>query len=102
MSKEKTNVLIISQYFPPDMVGGGTRSYNYAMCLSRKNFNVTVIAAHPHLHDAVPKEYRRKLIHREKANGFNLIRVWIPSLLHTSVKNRIILHLSFKIGRAHV
>ncbi len=95
MSKKKTSVLIISQYFPPDMAGGGTRSFNYAMCLTQQNFEVTVISAHSHLHTAVPKEYRKKLIHKERMYGFNLIRVWIPSLLHSSVKNRIILHLSF-------
>ena len=28
-------ILIISQYFPPDMSGGGTRAFNYAKCLSK-------------------------------------------------------------------
>lgn len=94
MSKRK-RILIISQYFPPDIAGGGTRAFNYALYLTQQNFDVTVICAHPHLHSDVPKEYRRRLIRRERMNGFNLIRVWIPSLLHTSARNRIILHTAF-------
>lgn len=97
-SKETTRVLIISQYFPPDISGGGTRAFNYAKCLTQKGYEVTVITAHPHLHAKVPKEFRRKLIYQESTNGFNLIRVFIPSLLHTSARNRIILHFSFIVS----
>lgn len=95
MPSKMRRVLIISQYLPPDISGGGTRAFNYAQCLSQQNFDVTVITAHPHLHASVPKEYSRKLIHREQASGFKVIRVWIPSLLHSSALNRIILHFSF-------
>lgn len=95
MPSKKISVLIISQYFPPDISGAGTRAFNYTQCLVQQNYDVTVITAHPHLHSDVPKEYRNKLMHKEKMHGFNLIRVWIPSLLHSSAKNRIILHFSF-------
>lgn len=92
---DKTSVVIISQYLPPDISGGGTRAYNYAKCLAQRDYNVTVITAHPHLHSPVPKEYKRKTTVREKVDNINIIRVWVPSLLHTSAKKRIILHLSF-------
>ena len=94
----KKKILIISQYFPPDISGGGTRAFNYAKCLSQQNFEVTVISAFPHLHANVPKKFRFKLLHKEKMDGFELIRVRVPSLLHTSARNRIILHLSFLIS----
>ena len=90
----KKKILIISQYFPPDISGGGTRAFNYAKCLTQKNFDVTVISAFPHLHESVPKKFRFKFLHKEKIDGFELIRVRVPSLLHTSARNRIILHLS--------
>ena len=96
--KSKIHVLIISQYFPPDISGGGTRAFNYAQCLVQQNYDVTVITAFPHLHSAVPKEFRGKIKHKEKMDGFDLIRVWIPSLLHTSARNRIILHFSFIVS----
>ena len=91
------NILIISQYFPPDISGGGTRAFNYARALSEKGYNVTVITAYPHLHESVPKKYKFKFFVKEKINGINIVRVWIPSLLHTSAKNRIILHFTFLI-----
>ncbi|KER07007.1 D-inositol 3-phosphate glycosyltransferase 2 protein [Marine Group I thaumarchaeote SCGC AAA799-E16] len=92
MSKEKKkNVLIISQYFPPDTSGGGTRSYNYARCLSEQDLNVTVITAYPHLHGKTKK----KIFENDAKEKFSIIRVWIPPLLHSSIKNRIILHIGF-------
>ena len=93
----KRNILIISQYFPPDISGGGTRAYNYAKALQDKGYNVTVITAYPHLHESVSKKYKFKLFAKEEMDGINIIRVWIPSILHTSAKNRIILHFTFLI-----
>ncbi|SHO42858.1 hypothetical protein NSIN_10204 [Nitrosotalea sinensis] len=96
MSAKK--VLIISQYFPPDISGGGTRAYNYALCLAQQGYEVTVITAHPHLHAKVSEINRKKTMKKETAYGFNVIKVWIPSLLHTSARNRIILHFAFIIS----
>lgn len=95
---KKIHILIISQYFPPDISGGSTRAYNYAKCLVEQNYDVTVITAPPHQHAAVPKEYRGKLTCKEKMHGINLIRVWIPSLLHSSVRNSTILVCSFLLS----
>jgi len=90
-------ILIISQYFPPDISGGGTRAYNYAKCLS-KNYDVTVITAFPHLHSKIPSIYRFHFIKKEKIDKIKVIRVRVPSLLHNSIKNRILLHFSFLIS----
>ena len=90
-------ILIISQYFPPDISGGGTRAFNYAKCLS-KNYDVTVITAFPHLHSKIPSSYRYNLTKKETIDNIKVIRVRVPSLLHNSIKNRIFLHLSFLIS----
>jgi len=96
MRSKKINVLIISQYFPPDVSGGSTRAYNYAKCLADQNdYQVTVITAPPHQHSAVPKEYRGRLVVKEKMFGMNLFRVWVPSILHSSVRNSTVLMASF-------
>ncbi len=100
MTESKTKIkkiLIISQYFPPDISGGGTRAFNYAKCLS-KNYDVTVITAFPHLHSKIPPIYRFHLIKKEKIDNIKVIRVRVPSLLHNSIKNRILLHFSFLIS----
>jgi len=88
----KKKILIISQYFPPDSSGGGTRAYNYAKCLTEQNFEVTVITAYPHLHGKIEKKETQE---KDKKENFSIIRVWIPSILHSSIRNRIFLHLSF-------
>ena len=97
MINDKIHVLIITQYFPPDISGGATRAFNYAKCLEQQNFQVTVITAHPHQHGPVPKKYKNKLLFKEKMDGIEIIRVWIPSLLHSSKKNSAILNSSFLI-----
>ena len=91
LKNSQKQILIISQYFPPDVSGGGTRAYNYAKCLSEQNFDVTVITAYPHLHKK-RKNDQNEINDNEK---FSVIRVWVPSLLHSSIKNRILLHLGF-------
>ena len=93
--KKKINVVVLSQYFPPDVSGGATRAFNYSKCLEQQNYNVTVITAHPHQHGPVPKNYRNKLTKKEKMGNLDLIRVWVPSLLHSSIKNSAILNFSF-------
>ena len=98
MKKDRTKVLIISQYFPPDVSGGGTRAHNFAQCLAAEDFDVTVITAFPHLHEAVSDKYKKKIMIKEKMDNFSIIRVWIPSILHSSIKNRIFLHLCFIIS----
>lgn len=95
MRNEKIRVLIISQYFPPDVSGGSTRAYNYAKCLSDQNYKVTVVTAPPHQHGSIPEKYREKMIVREKMSELDVIRVWVPSILHSSVRNSTILVCSF-------
>lgn len=98
MSDKKIHVLIISQYFPPDISGGSTRAFNYAKCLSDQDYEVTVITAPPHQHSDVPKKYKGKLVVKEKMLGLNLIRVWVPSILHSSVRNSTVLVVSFLLS----
>jgi len=42
------HVLMISQYFPPDINGSSTRSYNVAKALVSQGCKVTVITTFPH------------------------------------------------------
>ena len=95
---KKSNLLVLSQYFPPDVSGGATRAFNYSKCLEQQGYNITVVTAYPHQHGPVPENYRNKLTKKEKFCNLNLIRVWIPSLLHSSIKNSAILNFSFCIS----
>jgi len=91
-----THVLMISQYFPPDINGSSTRSINAARGLLSQGCKVTVITTFPHY----PKRessnrYKNKIIHIEDIEGIKLIRVWIPNLSHSPNYKRTLLHLSF-------
>lgn len=93
------NVLIISQYFPPDFGGAGTRSYNAARGLIKQDCDVTVISAFPHYpHGNIPKKYARKLRVLEECDGIKLIRTWVPNIPHSSIAKRILIHMSFMIS----
>ena len=92
-------VLVLAQYFPPDMGGASTRASNVVKGLLSKNCEVTVVAAFPHYpHGKVPREYRRKAVVSEKFWDAQVLRVWIPALPHSSIVNRIILHTCFVVS----
>lgn len=93
------NVLVIAQYFPPDMGGGSTRAINVVNGLISNGCDVTVVAAFPHYpRGNVPSQYKRKAIVSEKINDVKVFRVWIPALPHSSQINRIILHFCFVVS----
>jgi len=90
------NVLIIAQYFLPDMGGASARAFNVAKGLIGLGCSVNVITAFPHYPKGdVPKYYKGKSFVFESIEDIQVLRVWIPSLPHNNVTNRIILHLSF-------
>lgn len=98
MSKS-LNVLVLAQYFPPDMGGASTRASNVVKGLLKKECKVTVVAAFPHYPKGeVPKHYKHKVITSEIIGGAKVFRVWIPALPHSSALNRIILHLCFCVS----
>jgi colanic acid biosynthesis glycosyl transferase WcaI len=95
MSK-RLKVLVLAQYFHPDIGGASTRASNVVKGLLSRGCEVKVVAAFPHYpRGNVPREYRSKAIALEKVGRARVLRVWIPALPHSSVANRIILHLCF-------
>jgi glycosyltransferase involved in cell wall biosynthesis len=94
--RNRLNVLVLAQYFPPDMGGGSTRASNVVKGLLSRGCEVKVVAAFPHYpHGNVPIKYRGKPVVSERFDNAKVLRVWIPSLPHSSVVNRVVLHLCF-------
>ena len=92
------HILIIAQYFPPDMGGGATRAYNIAKGLTLNKCKVTVITAHPHYpHGNIPKKYRWKPLVIEQKENIKIIRTFVPPLPSKGLTNRLILFLTFII-----
>jgi glycosyltransferase involved in cell wall biosynthesis len=93
------DVLIISQYFPPDWNGSSTRAYNAALGLTLQGCNVTVIAAFPHYPDGhIPSKYKRRILSLEEVDGIKLVRTWVPSFAHLPLIKRVLLHISFMLS----
>ena len=92
-------VLIISQYFPPDMGGGATRAHNLAVGLVRAGCEVTVVSAAPHYpYGNIPKKYRWKPLCIEYDSGMKLIRTFVPPMESRGFARRAVLFLSFVLS----
>lgn len=92
-------VLIIAEYFPPDLGGASTRAFNAARGLIMNDCQVTVVTAFPHYPEGkVPAEYRWKLLHFEANGPIRIIRTAILPLRSMGLINRIILFLNFVVS----
>ncbi len=92
-------VLVLAQYFSPDMGGGSARASNVVDGLLDQGCDVTVVAAFPHYpYGHVPSQYKHKAMVSERIVGAKVFRVWIPALPHNSPLNRVILHLCFVVS----
>lgn len=89
-------ILVIAQYFPPDMGGGATRAYNVAKGLSLVGCDVTVVTAFPHYPTGnIPQKYRRKLLTIENEGKLKVIRTFVPPIASKGFGNRLLLFVSF-------
>lgn len=95
----KLHVLIIGQYFPPDLGGAATRVYNVAKGLIMNGCDVTVVTAFPHYpHGKIPKEYKWKPLKVEQMNGVKVLRTFVPPLESRGFSRRILLFFSFIVS----
>ena len=86
------NVLMIAQYFPPDLGGSATRAYNLAKGLFLNGCEVTVITAFPHYpHGKIPREYRWKPFKIEWLGKIKVIRTYVPPIKSAGFFRRILL-----------
>jgi len=94
--KKRLKVLVISHGFPPDMGGASNRAWNIAKAMQKVGHEVVAIAAYPYYpHGRVSKKYRRLLFARERLEGMETIRVWIPSLSTKGYLNRLLIYIVF-------
>jgi len=92
-------VLIIAQYFPPDMGGGSARAYNVVKGLTSLGHKATVVTAFPHYPTGkIPREFRRKLLSVEKGGRLDIMRTWVPPLASGGVVKRLLLFVSFCVS----
>lgn len=98
-NETKLNVLIIGQYFPPDLGGAATRAHNAAKGLVLNGCQVTVLTAFPHYpHGKIPQEYKYKPFKVEWLNKIRVIRTYILPLESKGLFGRLLLFTSFALS----
>ncbi|MCW4049047.1 MAG: glycosyltransferase family 4 protein [Candidatus Bathyarchaeota archaeon] len=90
------HVLILAQYFPPDIGGSSTRAYNVARGLVLNGIETTVVTAFPHYpHGDIPSEYQGKPFQIEKISGINVIRTYMVPLESKGLAHRVVTFITF-------
>lgn len=82
---------MLSQYYPPDIVGSGTRTHHLVKELLRRDFSVTLITGVPHYPNGNPSARQNRSFYRKIKHG-NLteIRIWMPSASHNKFAGRML------------
>jgi glycosyltransferase involved in cell wall biosynthesis len=92
-------VLVIAQYFPPDLGGAATRANNIVKGLSLNGCQVTVIVAVPHYpHGKIPEQYRWTPIKIEQDGQVKIIRTIMPPIKSQGFFKRIVLMGAFAVS----
>lgn len=79
------HILLITNYYPPEIGGGGHLFYELAHSLKARGHPVTVLTGFPRYNvQDVPARYRRGLWLSETADGVSVRRIRIPSLPRAS------------------
>ncbi len=90
-------VLILTQYYPPEIGAPQTRLAAFARELRLRGHRVEVVTAMPnHLIGRVQAGYRGKLYARETVDGVRVHRTWVYAATGTGIK-RILNYLSFTV-----
>jgi len=89
-------LLILSQYFPPEVGAPQNRLYELALRLESKGIDISVLTAMPNYPQmVVHKEYKGKCYCKEDINGLNVHRSWIYVSKSKSIIPRLLNYFSF-------
>ncbi|MGZ4413778.1 MAG: glycosyltransferase [Gaiellaceae bacterium] len=89
-------VLLLSQYFPPEIGATQTRMQAFAEYLTARGHEVTVICEFPnHPHGVIPPEYQGRLFEDDRSNDYRVIRVWVNATEEKTQRTRMAFYLSY-------
>jgi glycosyltransferase involved in cell wall biosynthesis len=89
-------LLILTQYFPPEIGAPQNRLYELAVRLKQKGAEISVLTAMPNYPQMeVHKEYKGKFYNYEDMNGLHVHRTWIYVSKSKGIFKRLINYFSF-------
>jgi len=89
-------IVIVSQYFPPEVGATQSRMQSFAEYLAARGHRVTIICEFPnHPHGTIPARYRGRLIEVDRANPYTVIRTWVKASPEKTQASRLAFYLSF-------
>jgi glycosyltransferase involved in cell wall biosynthesis len=92
----RLRVLLVSQYFPPEIGATQSRMQSFAEYLAERGHRVTVIAEFPnHPQGVMPEHYHGHLIDDDRSNAYRVLRVWVKTSAIKTPKSRLAFYGSF-------
>jgi glycosyltransferase involved in cell wall biosynthesis len=89
-------ILILTQYFPPEVGAPQNRLFELGRILSAKGMEVTVLTAMPNYPEMViHKGYRGRWTKTEEMGGMRVVRSWIYATKGRGVVSRLLNYFSF-------
>jgi glycosyltransferase involved in cell wall biosynthesis len=89
-------VLIVTQYFTPELTAASLRLEPFAAGLADRGHEVEVLCEAPnHPHGVVPAEYRRRIVTRREAGGYRVSHVWVRASPSKRARARVSSYASF-------
>ena len=95
-ASQQLRVLIVSQYFPPEVGATQSRMQAFAEHLAARGHEVTVICEFPnHPHGVIPHEYRGRIYEDDRSNPYRVLRVWVKASEEKTQQTRMEFYLSY-------
>ncbi len=89
-------IVILSQYFPPEVGAPQNRLYELAVRLQERGAEVTILTAMPNYPQMVVHEqYKGKFFVSEEMNGLKVLRSWIYASTSKGILKRLLNYYSF-------
>ena len=95
-AEQRLRVLLLSQYFPPEVGATQSRMQAFAEYLAARGHEVTVICEFPnHPHGVIPAEYGGHVYEDDRSNPYRILRVWVKASEEKTQRTRMQFYLSY-------
>ncbi len=97
--KKKPKIILLTEYFPPEIGAGSTRAYEHAKRWVESGANVRVITCMPHYPSGViPEKYMGKNFYKEEIDGIEVIRTYTFAAASKGFVLRSLAYFAFMIS----